>query len=69
MMEKLALELKSIFNIWFIALAIGIGLYTALSDSPMLMKEKLFREAKIARGIGATYVLIGLVIYIVFRMI
>lgn len=62
-MDNILSDFKSSITIWFILLIIGIGFFEWLYDSHILKREGLIRESSIAKFIGVTYVVIGIVVY------
>lgn len=61
--------LKSIFGGYVLVTIIAIGLFAFFVDVQSLKNKKLSRDAKIARGIGLSYLIGGPILYLIIRLI
>ncbi|WP_053954786.1 CLC_0170 family protein [Inediibacterium massiliense] len=72
-MEKIILyfyeKLKDIYSLYLVFLVLGIGFFSLWIDSKNLKKKKLYREAKICKGVGLVYIIGGIGVYIVLKIV
>ncbi|WP_408631296.1 CLC_0170 family protein [Marinisporobacter balticus] len=61
-------EIKEFYTLYLLFMAIGIGLFCLIVDYRYLKKKKLRKEARICKGIGYTYIIGGVLVYIIFRI-
>jgi len=71
MFEKVGIidTLKSVFGAYVLVTIIAIGLFAFFVDAQALRSKKLKRDAKIARGIGLSYLIGGPILYLIIKLI
>ena len=71
MFEKVGIidTLKSTFGAYVLVTIIAIGLFAFFVDAQSLGNKKLKRDAKIARGIGLSYLIGGPILYLIIKLI
>jgi hypothetical protein len=60
---------KSIFNSLALIIIIFIGLATLLIDGPRFKNKGFTKELRIVKTISYTYIALGIIIFIFFRII
>ncbi|WP_183108818.1 CLC_0170 family protein [Thermohalobacter berrensis] len=68
-MKTIITEFKDLYNLYMVVLVIAIGLFTFFVDKKSLARKKLQKEANLARIIGISYILVGPILYIIFKML
>ena len=61
-------EIKAFYTLYLLFMSIGIGIFCLIVDHKSLKKKKLRKEAKICKGIGTTYIIGGVLVYMIFRI-
>ncbi|MCT4618955.1 MAG: hypothetical protein N4A62_06170 [Marinisporobacter sp.] len=61
-------EMKDFYSFYVLFLSIVIGLFCLLIDCKTLKKKKLRKEVKICRFLGWTYIVGGILLYIIFKI-
>ncbi len=59
--------IKPLNNTFFILLIIAIGLFTLLIDAKQLKNEGKKKDAKLAKGIGISYIVAGPILYVISK--
>ncbi|NLK22022.1 MAG: hypothetical protein GX308_08065 [Epulopiscium sp.] len=62
-------KIKSLYSVWFMVLTVGIGVLTIFNDAIVLKSKKYVEEAKWARYIGLIYIIGGLGVFIVLKVL
>ncbi|WP_129599190.1 CLC_0170 family protein [Anaerophilus nitritogenes] len=72
-MEKVTLyvyqKLQDIYSFYMLFLIIGIGFFAIWVDGKNLKNKKLNKEAKICKTIGLVYIIGGIGLYIVLKIV
>ncbi|WP_335617844.1 CLC_0170 family protein [Clostridium formicaceticum] len=61
-------KFKEIYDGYMLVLVVFVGLFLLLRDVPLLRKKKLRRDMKIAKVLGYTYIIAGIVLFIIVKM-
>ncbi|EOD01687.1 CLC_0170 family protein [Caldisalinibacter kiritimatiensis] len=62
-------ELKELFSLYEMFLIVAIGLFTFFVDFQRLRKRRLRKDARIAKGIGLVYLIVGPLIFISLQFV
>lgn len=68
-MEMLTNSIKSLLEGIFVYLVFFVGIFELIIDTKNLKNEGNDRDAKLARGIGISYIIAGPILYIIGRLI
>ncbi|MCC5912040.1 MAG: hypothetical protein JJT76_16595 [Clostridiaceae bacterium] len=61
-------KLQDIYDGYMLALMVFIGLFLLLRDVPLLRKKKLKRDMKIAKALGYIYIIGGIAVFAILRI-
>ncbi|AOY75182.1 hypothetical protein CLFO_40890 [Clostridium formicaceticum] len=67
-MQMFMEKFKEIYDGYMLVLVVFVGLFLLLRDVPLLRKKKLRRDMKIAKVLGYTYIIAGIVLFIIVKM-
>lgn len=68
-MEMVTNSIKSLLEGIFVYLVFFVGIFELIIDTKNLKNEGNDRDAKLARGIGISYIIAGPILYIIGRLI
>jgi len=69
MIDVILEKLKGIVDYNFILLVVGIGIVTLFLDVRWLNKKDVPKEAKLAKVIGITYIIVGPILYLALKFV
>lgn len=68
-MDQYIQEFKSIYSVQLMILVLGIGVFLFFVDYKKLKKREYLKDANLSRKLGIVYVVIGIGLYIVKKII
>lgn len=67
-MNAFMMKFQEIYDGYMFGLVLFVGVFLLLRDVPLLRKKKLMRDMKIARGLGYTYIVGGIALFIIAKV-